>query len=163
MKIIQIYHGTKVTKTIQNKSDKIKSLLGQNDSYELILLPKSDNYLVEDPNFKIDLASKTKDLLYIDIDLIINKLPEFTEKGLPYFTSHPEGQSSDLMMFYVNDCCDYFQKILDEREKRKLGGVLWWNRRITRTKLFHNIPESEYDRSKVYDRDLAFLKSQGLR
>ena len=163
MKVVQILHGNTIAKSDQKKIEKIKSLLGEDDTYELIKRPKNDNYLIEDETWKIDMASTTPDMLFIDIDIIIDKIPKFKEKGLPYFSSHPEGECSDLMIFYVNDCCGYFKDAIAERDRRNLTDTLWWNRKVLRSKPFHNIPETSYDRSKVYDRDFAHLQKLGLR
>ena len=53
-------------------------------------------------------AKETPDLFYLDADISLYSLPDFTNPDLPYLVD------GDFCMFYVNGRTDWFNQILDD-------------------------------------------------
>ena len=100
-----------------------------------------DNIIKDRHDRLLLLCCKTPDLLYIDADMILNSIPIFEKKDLPYFVQHASGMP-DEMMIYVNGNVDFFKSIYIEKEQRKIQDVLWWFRKIIRTRQVNFIDKS---------------------
>jgi len=66
-------------------------------------------------------AASTPDMMWIDSDVLIKKWPNFEfKKGRPYCS-----EKWWEAIFYVNDCCEFFQGLLKEYDDKNLCKPCW--------------------------------------
>ena len=73
-------------------------------------------------------ASEVPDLLYVDCDVKLKYIPEFTDTTLPYFHWYESPEMTCFVsgIFYVNNCCQFFKDILAEAKARKFTAHNGW-------------------------------------
>lgn len=129
-------------------------------SYEVIKKSSRVKNIIKDRHDTlIDLCTKEPDLFYVDCDMILKSIPEF-KPGAPYFKRHRSG-CPDEMLVYVNGCTEFFKNIYLEKDKRGIQDVLWWFRKIIRTKNVYFFDSDCYDCTEVIKRDENLLASYG--
>jgi len=116
IEIFQINIGTKLSSIRLKCIDNIKKFASKNNyKYKMICADPDPNIMIRSSQADIirhEYASKNPYALYCDTDLELNGLPDF-ESGRPYFARY-KSRRVDAFLFYVNNCCSFFENLLNE-------------------------------------------------
>ena len=108
----------------------VKQSLPENVEYELVtktnIIPNCNDYRATSNIIRCDLASKNPNMIWMDIDVTINKWFDFEwKKGKVYFAQNNAGRFINWA-FYVNGRCDFFTDMMKYYEETKPNHIQWF-------------------------------------
>jgi hypothetical protein len=142
MRIIQAVYGERPETNNQRMIAWQKLAMEKDITYEVKTFPMCDCPTGESNLLRFQIASEIPDIIWADWDTEPIGLPDFAEKGKPYFAMK-NGQPQPGL-FYVNGCCDYFKKCLDRMKERGYGICIGLASKITRDTDVYEYPKEFY-------------------
>jgi hypothetical protein len=94
-------------------------------------------------NLWLEMACNTLNGVFLDADIDLFEIPELI-KGKPYFSIY--NKKPHIGYFMVNNCCDWFIKLLDEKRARGIHDVYMFTNKLFRNKIdeVYQIPDTSY-------------------
>lgn len=129
--------------------------------FDVVILPEvSDPHqaAIQKDIFVLDLARRMESAAFIDADVVLLSCPEIEKNASPYFIY--EWDRPRIGYFIVNGCCDWFQRLEEEKQLRKIRDVFGYPNKLLRDKTTGRIPESSYIHYRFTSKNGAHYETQ---
>ena len=147
MKFYIAWFGLEIPKYNLDKINNIKLFI-ESMGHEFILIHNkldiqpNEATILKD-NLWLEMACITPNGVFLDADIDLYDIPELI-KGKPYFSIN--NKKPHIGYFIVNDCCDWFIKLLEEKKRRGIQDVYAFTNKLFINKIdeVYQIPDTSY-------------------
>jgi hypothetical protein len=115
MKVYQCWCGKNIPAHIKKCMATVKKYY---PDVEVVTLPESETPILDSDIWRIGMATKTPDMLYIDCDIELSEPLSFPESDKPYFNGNTE---ADYSLFYVNGHPEFFEQMIAIANRRSIS------------------------------------------